>query len=108
MPGGSGTLNQPSALVAVSSMGLPRAIAPSKMYTRAPGDGVGVPSVSITTPRAPVSLQGSTSGGLALTHAGSVQTLKPYEPRGILNALSLGRLETFFAKQWLIVAEKPA
>jgi 2-polyprenyl-3-methyl-5-hydroxy-6-metoxy-1,4-benzoquinol methylase len=50
----------------------------------------------------------ATTGGLALTHAGSVQTLKPYEPRGILNALSFGRLDTFFAKQWLIVAEKAA
>ncbi|MCU0885942.1 MAG: class I SAM-dependent methyltransferase [Beijerinckiaceae bacterium] len=48
------------------------------------------------------------SGGLSLVHAGSVQRLKPYELRGILNALSFGRLDTFFAKQWLIVAEKPA
>ena len=50
----------------------------------------------------------ATCGGLALVHAGSVQQLKAYEPRGILNALSFGRLDTFFAKQWLIVVEKPA
>lgn len=49
----------------------------------------------------------ATCGGLVLHVATSVQTFKPYEPRGILNALAFGRLDEFLAKQWLIVAEKP-
>jgi 2-polyprenyl-3-methyl-5-hydroxy-6-metoxy-1,4-benzoquinol methylase len=49
----------------------------------------------------------ATCGGLGLVHAGSVQKLKAHEPRAILNMLAFGRLETFLAKQWLIVVEKP-
>jgi len=49
----------------------------------------------------------ATCGGLTLVSAASIQTFKPHEPRGILNALTFGRLEGFLAKQWLIVAEKP-
>jgi 2-polyprenyl-3-methyl-5-hydroxy-6-metoxy-1,4-benzoquinol methylase len=47
-------------------------------------------------------------GGLAPVHVGSVQKLKPYEPRAILNALAFGKLDGFLAKQWLVVVEKIA
>ena len=43
-----------------------------------------------------------------VVHVGSVQKLKPYEPRAILNALAFGKLDGFLAKQWLVVVEKAA
>jgi 2-polyprenyl-3-methyl-5-hydroxy-6-metoxy-1,4-benzoquinol methylase len=45
-------------------------------------------------------------GGLHVVAAESVQKLKPYEPRAILNALAFGALDGLLAKQWLVVAEK--
>jgi 2-polyprenyl-3-methyl-5-hydroxy-6-metoxy-1,4-benzoquinol methylase len=46
------------------------------------------------------------AGGLKIVSATSVQTLKPYEPRAVLNTLAFGTLTEFLAKQWLVVAEK--
>jgi 2-polyprenyl-3-methyl-5-hydroxy-6-metoxy-1,4-benzoquinol methylase len=50
----------------------------------------------------------ATCGGLKAVHVGMTNAMRPWEPRALLNRLAFGRLDGFLAKQWLVVAEKPA
>ncbi len=47
-------------------------------------------------------------GGLSVRAVEMTNRMAAHEPRAILNRIAFGRLETFLAKQWLVVAEKPS